>query len=164
MKNFIICLFLFLFVTTVYSQDVAFIKNVANRVDIFVNEDEVQKYTDLEDIPELLFGSKIISNGFVIVTIYGSDFFLKKGQGILIAKEPITGEILVYQIKSSSSDDKIMVRINNHITTEMCQENILSFSRIGNTLKLKSVSGDLPITENGVVSNMFAGDYYYYKN
>lgn len=164
MKKFIICIFIFLFVTTVYSQNVAFIKNVTSRVDITVNEGDVQKYSNAEEISEILFGSKIISNGFVIVSVYGSDFFLKKGQGILIAKEPITGEILVYQIKSSASDDKIMVRINNYITTEMYQENILSFSRIGNTLKLKSISGDLTITENGIASNIFAGDSYYYKN
>ena len=163
MKKFIICGILFLFFTTAYSQNVAFIRNVTNRVDISVNEDDVQRYSDAEEIPEILYGSKIISNGFVIVSIYGADFMLKKGQGILITKEPVSGEIWVYQIKSSS-DDKLAVRINMYITTEMYQENILSFSRIGNTLKLKSVSGDLAITENGIVSNIFAGDSYYYKN
>ena len=56
MKKFIIFGILFLFVTTVYSQNVAFVKNVTNRVDISVNEDDVQKYSDAEEISEILFG------------------------------------------------------------------------------------------------------------
>lgn len=161
-KIFIVFSMLF-FVNTIYAQNDFFIKFFSQRVDVSVNEDEVKRYYEGDDIPELLYGSKIISNGMVVVSVLNSDFILKKGQGLLIAKDPVTGEILVYKL-DSSQDDKMEVTLNKYITTEMSQGNIFAFSRIGNTLKLKVLCGDLTIVENGIVSNLYTGDVYYYKN
>ena len=161
-KILIVFSFLF-FVNVGYAQNDFFVKFFSQRIDISVQEDDPRQYYEGDDIPKLLYGSKIISNGMAVVSVFNSDFILKKGQGLLIAKDPVTGEILVYKI-DSSKDDKMTVRLNIYTTMEMSQGNIFAFSRIGNTLKLKLISGDLVITENGIVSTLYPGDFYYYKN
>lgn len=161
-KIFMVCSILF-FVNTLYAQNDFFIKFFTQRLDVSVQEDDIRQYYENDDIPELLYGSKIISTGMAVISIFNSDFLLKQGQGVLISKDPITEEILIYNL-DSSQDDKISVTLNKYITTEMSRGSIFAFSRIGNTLKLKLICGDLTVVENGTASTLYAGDYYYYKN
>ncbi|WP_413852911.1 hypothetical protein [Candidatus Ruminimicrobium bovinum] len=161
-KILMVCSILF-FVNTIYAQNDFFVKFFTQRLDISVQEDDVQRYYDSEDVPELLYGSKIISTGMAVISIFNSDFILKQGQGLLIAKDPVTGEILVYNL-DSSKEGKIGVTLNKYSATEMSQGSIFAFSRIGNTLKLKLVCGDLTVIENGITSTLYTGDCYYYKN
>ena len=162
MKKLLVLFCVFYFSVVLYAQNDFFIKFFSQRIDISVQEDDTQKYYDGDIIPELLYGSKIISNGMAVVSVFDSEFLLKKGQGILISKDPITGELLVYKI-DSSKDDKIAVTLNKYITTELKQDNIFSFSKLGRTIKLKLLCGDSTLVENGKSTTIHAGDFLYYK-
>ena len=101
MKKFLSILLccLLIFSVNIYAFSPIKIKFAPRSIGILTPDNELIKYKDAEDVPEILYSSTIIAYGMTILSFYDIDFVLKNNQAIFISKDPITKDIIISKIQ-----------------------------------------------------------------
>ena len=108
---------LILFLLTIFSFSYAVaeevkVKILVKSVTIVSPDGESTGYTDVNKIPNIDYGSQIISNGMAIVTCCSAAVILKNQQGIFVAKNPITRAMEFSELENSRKG-KVSVVFNS---------------------------------------------------
>lgn len=106
MKKFITYLFIFVSLSTpalIFAGNQLYVRYLTKGVEIISPDGEHTIYDDISKVPEILYASKIIAHGMVILTYDGVDIILKNSQGILVTKNPITRDIEISKVENSKT-------------------------------------------------------------
>lgn len=78
---------------------------------------ETKKYTDIESIPQIQYGSRIYAGnkGVTIRLFNNTDIVLEKKQGVFITKDPITNELILMKTEDRGSDKIKMNLIDGNL-------------------------------------------------
>ena len=103
MKKIIAVIFIFLLFCSIdsYAFSPITVKFISRSIGILSPDNEIIKYVDIEDVPEILYFSTVIAYGMTILSFHDIDFVLKNNQALLITKDPISQDIIISKIENS---------------------------------------------------------------
>jgi hypothetical protein len=163
MKKFLAFLLLFILNShTVYAEFPLYAKYLTKGIEIVSPDGEKTSYTNVDEVPEIQYASKIFALGMVILSFYGVDFTLKNRQGLFVAKSPVTEEFVFSKVENSNNG-AIPIIFDKNTKAELTPEAKISFKRENDSLTLKVLMGTVPMEVNGNKSELAAGEIFTYK-
>ncbi len=130
MKKIFLIAVMFMFASTVYAtQMVRIVKLDGGSVSVKTPDGETETYRDIEDIPELLYGSRITAGGAPVEIQFFNTalIILNKNQSIFISKNPVTKEIEVVKYEAKSKQNGIKVLLAGNISATFGSDTKVTF-------------------------------------
>lgn len=164
MKKFlvVICSCLLFFSTNNYAFSPIKVKFVPKSIGILTPDNELIKYKDAEDVPEILYSSTIIAYGMTILSFYDIDFVLKNNQAIFISKDPITKDIIISKIENSRTGN-INITFDAGTMGEMTPDTKIALRYLNSQIILKVLTGSIYMQSDGTEFELITGEIYTYK-
>lgn len=161
----IVC-FIFVLLLTVCVNTYAFspvtVKFLSRYVGITTPDDEFIKYYNTEDIPEILYSSKIVAYGMTIVSCYDIDIILKNNQGILVTKDPISQDIIISKVENSTTGN-ISITFDAGTVGEMSPDTKIAIEYKNSQTILKVLTGSIIMQSDGSEFELITDEVYTYK-
>ncbi|MCL2144480.1 MAG: hypothetical protein FWH43_03185 [Endomicrobia bacterium] len=116
----------------VFATNFVKISRMTNSIQIKTPFGEVETYKNLDDIPEIIYGTKILAaGGTAEIKIFNTaSITLEKNQEIVIMKHPVTKEIEVMKTESktkSPQNAQIKVWLADHVSASFGSDTKVTF-------------------------------------
>ena len=138
------------------------VKFAPRSIGILTPDNELIKYRDAEDVPEILYSSTIVAYGMTILSFYDIDFVLKNNQAIFISKDPISQEIIISKIENSRTGN-ININFDAGTMGEMSPETKIALKCVNSQVILTVLTGSLYMQSNGTEFELVTGETYTHK-
>ena len=158
----LICSFLLFFSVNIYAFSPITIQFMSRLVGITTPDDEVIKYHKIEDIPDILYSSKIIAYGMAIVSCYDIDIILRNNQGIFITKDPISQNIIVSKVENTRTGN-INIVFDAGTMGEMSPDTKIAIEYKNSQTILKVLTGSISMQSEGTEFELVTNEVYTYK-
>ncbi len=164
MKKFISVAFSFLLLCSVnsYAFSPIKVKFAPRSIGILTPDNELIKYADAEDVPEILYSSTIIAYGMTILSFYDIDFVLKNNQAIFISKDPISKDVIISKIENSRTGN-ININFDAGTMGEMSPDTKIALKYINSQIILTVLTGSVYMQSNGTEFELVTGETYTHK-
>ncbi len=154
--------FLLIFSINIYAFSPITVKFMSKNVGITTPDDEVIKYHKIEDIPKILYFSKIIAYGMAIVSCYDIDIILRNNQGIFITKDPISQNIIVSKVENTRTGN-INIAFDAGTMGEMSPDTKIAIEYKNSQTILKVLTGSISMQSEGTEFELVTNEVYTYK-
>jgi hypothetical protein len=151
---------------SVFATNFVKITRITNSIQIKTPDGETNVYKNLNDIPEIIYGSKILaSGGTTEIRIFNTaSIMLEKNQEILIVKHPVTKEIEVAKIESRNKNPKnpkIKAWLADYASASFGSDTKVSFFENFPSIFFKVLKGEAVVSGlGGRVYTLTPGEYY----
>ncbi|AKL97788.1 hypothetical protein [Endomicrobium proavitum] len=108
---------------------------------------DVKTYTDIDSIPNILYGSKIIagSKPVSIQLFKTAVIVLEKGQGIVVTKDPVAEKLEISRLQTSSKENRIKINLCDGTTAYFEGDSLISFGEDFPSLYVTVKQGGLKV-------------------
>lgn len=162
MKKFIVYSLIFvLAISIAYAENPLYVRFLTKEVDIISPDGTKTRYNDIDEIPEILYSSKIISYGMSILSYHGIDIILKDKQGIFISKDPITKDLIIAKVEDSQYGP-IHINFNDTTSAEISPNTKLSLKYDNSSIVSKVLLGNVSMKSNGATFELSVDETFQY--
>lgn len=165
MKKYILLLAaaVFFFSTNVYATDFVKVMRIDASVSIKTPNGDFDTYRDTDEVPEILYGSRITAgNGTVMLRIFNTVVLtLEKNQGVIIMKNPITKQIEIAKVETKNAKAYIRTLLAGYASASFGPDTIITLYEQFPSILFGVKYGSAVV--DGVEGNSYriaAGDYY----
>ncbi len=161
MKKLLILFLLTMFCFSYAVAEEVKVKILVKSVTIVSPDGESSVYTDVLKIPNIDYGSKIISNGMGILTCCSVAIILKNQQGIFFAKNPITKAMEFSKTENSRKGDlSLFFNPDTFATVSPDGKFSLIYDEKKDIVSLEMLTGTAMIKNNETTFELVAGDTF----
>ncbi|MDD5102753.1 MAG: hypothetical protein PHH62_07225 [Endomicrobiaceae bacterium] len=163
MKKFTTYLLIFILtISMTYAEIPLYARYLTKGIEIISPDGDKKTYTNIDEIPEIQYASKIFAYGMVIMSFYCVDIILKNRQGIFVAKSPITQELVIAKVENSNNGP-ISIDFDKVTKAELSPDAKISFKYVDSTITLKVLMGTISMDTNGNNFELYEGEAFIYK-
>lgn len=163
MKKFITYLLIFILSNSMtYAEMPLYARYLTKGIEVISPDGDKKTYTNVDEIPEIQYASKIFAYGMVIMSFYCVDIVLKNQQGIFVAKSPITEELVIAKVENSNNGP-IAISFDKVTKAALSPDAKISFKYVDSTIILKVLMGTISMDLNGDKFELPAGEAFIYK-
>lgn len=157
---FLVLLFSF---SCIYAEEVK-VKILIKSVTIVSPDGEAEIYTDILKIPNIDYGSKIISNGMGILSCCSVAIVLKNQQGVFFAKNPITRAVEFSKTENSRKGElSLFFNPDTFASISPDGKFALSYDEKSDMVSLIILSGTAVVKNNDTTFDLVVGDTFKYE-
>lgn len=168
MKKFFLILSVIAFASShVFASNFVKITRITNSIQIKRPDNgEVKVYKDIEDIPKLMYGSKILaSGGTAEIQIFNTaSITLEKNQEIFISKQPVSKAIEISRVESNENrrkNSEIKVWLADYASASFGSDTRVTLQEDYPSIFFKVTRGEATVKGvGGKVYELKAGEYY----
>ena len=161
MKKLLILFLLTVFCFSYVSAEEVRVKVLVKAVTIVSPDGESTVYTDVLKIPNIDYGSKVISNGMGILTCCSVAIILKNQQGIFVAKNPITKSMEFSKTEGSRKGElSLFFNPDTFATISPDGKFSLSYDEKKDVVSVGILNGTAVIKNNDTTFELVAGDTF----
>ncbi|MDR2426646.1 MAG: hypothetical protein LBD46_05655 [Endomicrobium sp.] len=163
MKRILLVLFaVFFVISDVYSTNLIKITKITNSIQIKTPDGEIVIYRDINKIPELIYGSKILAlGGTAEIRIFNmASVTLEKNQEILILKHPVSKEIEISKVESRSRNPIIKVWLADYALATFGSDTRVTFHEKYPSIVFKVRRGEALVKGREGRYAIASGEYY----
>lgn len=161
MKKLLILFLLTVFCFSYAAAEEVRVKILVKSVSIVSPDGETTVYTDVLKIPNIDYGSKVISNGMGILTCCSVAIILKNQQGIFVAKNPITKAMEFSKTENSRKGDlSLFFNPDTFATVSSDGKFSLSYDEKKDVVSLEILNGSATIKTGKTTFELVAGDTF----
>lgn len=162
-KLFLVLSVVFFASGSVFATNLIKVIRITDSIQITTPDGESAVYKSIEDIPELVYGSKILAaGGTAEIKIFNTaSVTLEKNQKILILKHPVSKEIEVSKIESKSKNLDIKVWLADHVSASFGSDTKVTFFEQYPSIIFKVTRGAATVKGiGGRTYELTHGEYY----
>jgi hypothetical protein len=146
----------------VFATSLIKVSRITNSIQIKTPDGEISVYRNIEDIPELLYGSKIhASGGTAEIRIFNlASITLEKNQEILILKHPVSKEIEISKVEAKGKNSIIKAWLADYALATFGSDTRVTFLEKYPSLIFRVRRGEASVKGREGKYVLRSGEYY----